>query len=284
MKVLVVGRSGQLGRALAEARPAGIDLAVLGREEADLARPDTLADAVARHAPALVVNAGAYTAVDRAEAEPRAAWAVNATGTGALARAAARAGAPFVHVSTDYVYDGSGEAPWTEADAPGPLGAYGASKLAGEYLAAAQNAAHVVLRTSWVFSSEGPGFVQSMLRLGAERDTLSVVADQVGRPTSARQLAAAIWQIGPRLVAGRGAPGTYNFSGGGPFVSRLEFAAEIFARAGMKAPALTPARTEDFPSPARRPLNSRLDLSALANAWGIEPADWRDELSAALSA
>ncbi len=279
----MIGRTGQVGVALAATVPAGVTLIQPGRDGADLAQPGSLAAAVEAAAPDIVINAGAYTAVDRAEADAAAAWALNATGAGALATAAAARGVPVIHISTDYVLAGTGEMPQGE-DAPvGPTSVYGASKLAGEYLVAACNPDHVILRTSWVYAPHGANFVRTMLRLGAERDRLTIVADQWGRPTSADEIAGAIWTIAARLRDGGGEAGIYNLSGGGPFTTWHGFAAEIFARAGGASPELVGIPTADYPTPARRPLNSRLDLGRIAGVWGIAARDWRESLGGVLA-
>ena len=205
---------------------------------------------------------------------------VNAEAPGAMARAAARKGVPFLHISTDYVFDGSGEAPWKPDDPTGPLGAYGRSKLAGEIGVRAADGKHAILRTSWVFSSHGANFVRTMLRLGRERDALRVVDDQTGGPTAAGDIAVALLTMARALQDG--APGgTYHFAGS-PDVTWAGFAREIFARAGLEV-AVTGIPSSDYPTPARRPANSRLDCATLEADFGIPRPDWRESLGGILA-
>lgn len=227
--ILVFGQTGQVARELAARVPEAL---FLGRDAADLSDPDACAAALRAAAPSAVINAAAYTAVDRAEAEEDLATRINGAAPGAMAVAAAELGVPFVHISTDYVFDGAGTAPFAP-DAPvGPLGAYGRSKLAGEEAVRAVGGVHAILRTSWVVSAHGGNFVKTMLRLGAERDSLSIVADQVGGPTAAGDIAAACLKIAARLAADPGKSGTYHFAGA-PDVSWADFAREIFGQAGL---------------------------------------------------
>lgn len=287
MRILVIGRGGQLARALAAASSPH-ELIFLGREQADLTRPDQAARAVAALSPDLVVNAAAYTAVDRAEQEPALAHAVNAEGVAALARAAAEAGCALAHVSTDYVFDGARAGAWRPDDPTGPLCVYGASKLEGERRALAANPRTLVLRTSWVFSPWGRNFVRTMLGLAA-RESLRVVDDQIGRPTSALDLAEAILAIAPRLTAPAGAPvwGVQHYAGSGAPVSWAGFAERIFARAaalGMiaRAPRIERIGADEYPTPARRPANSTLDCTGFAQVFGAPPAPWEEGLERVL--
>jgi dTDP-4-dehydrorhamnose reductase len=289
-RVLVAGREGQLARALATTfAGAGWTVAALGRPALDLAGPvGAVAGAVRAEAPDLVVNAAAYTAVDRAEAEPAAAMAVNRDGAAALAGAAAAVGAPVLHVSTDYVFDGAKGEPYTEDDAPAPTGAYGRSKLEGEAAVLAANPRSAVLRTSWVCSATGHNFLRTMLRLAAEgREEVSVVDDQRGAPTFAADLAAAMLAVAPRLVAspaGDAAFGVFHLSGA-PDTTWHGFAAAIFAGAaarGHRAPALRAIPTAAYPTPARRPADSRLDCSRIAAVHGVHRPDWRPALGRCL--
>ncbi|MBW7921132.1 MAG: dTDP-4-dehydrorhamnose reductase [Rubellimicrobium sp.] len=275
MTVVVIGRTGQLARALARLAP---DARFLGREALDLADPAAAVAALAPHlaGAGAVINAAAYTAVDRAEAEEPLAFTVNAATPGALAGAAAGAGVPFVHVSTDYVFDGSGNRPWQPADAPAPLNAYGRSKLAGEQAVAAAGGVHAVLRTSWVFSGEGQNFVTTMLRLGATQTRLRVVADQTGGPTPASALAGACLTIARALARDPALSGVYHYAGA-PDTSWAGFARAILAAAGLAA-QVEDIPTADYPTPARRPLNSRLDCSATETAFGLARPDWRAAL------
>lgn len=281
MKLLVIGRSGQLARALAELAPG---LPCLGRPDIDLANPRAAEAAVLARAPDLVINAAAYTDVERAEDEPWAALAVNRDGTAALARATACLGAALIHVSTDYVFDGSKPVAWTESDPTGPLNAYGASKLAGEQAAVAANPRTLVLRTSWLYSPWGRNFVTTMLGL-AGRERLSVVADQRGTPTSALGLGRAILAIAPRLAAApAGAPGwgIRHYAGRG-VTSWAGFAGEIFARAAgglvSRTPEIMPIPSSAYPGRARRPRNSALDCGAFERDFGLAPEDWRTALA-----
>ncbi len=225
----------------------------------------------------MVINAAAWTAVDRAETEEAAALVVNAEAPGAMARECAARGIVFLHVSTDYVFDGSGARAWAPGDATGPLGAYGRTKLAGEQAVRAAGGVHGILRTSWVFSADGANFVKTMLRLGASRQALNVVGDQIGGPTPAANIAAALLRMAEVLGARPEAAGTYHLSGA-PDVSWADFAREIFAQAGL-AVAVTDIPTSAYPTPATRPGNSRLDCTTLAEVFGIARPDWRAGLA-----
>lgn len=274
MRLLVFGRTGQVATELARRLPAGVTARFLGREEADLADPAACAariGALAGDCDA-VINAAAWTAVDRAEAEEAAATVVNGDAPAAMARACAARGLPFLHVSTDYVFDGSGDRPFRPEDTTGPLGAYGRSKLAGETGVRDSGARHLILRTSWVVSAHGANFVKTMLRLGREREALSVVSDQIGGPTPAAAIADALLTAAGALV--QGAPGGTHHFAGAPDTSWADFAREIMARAGL-ACAITDIPTSAYPTPARRPANSRLDCSALERDFGIRRPDWR---------
>ena len=270
MALLVFGRSGQVARALADLAP---DAVFLGREEADLSDPEACAAAIRRLAPEAVINAAAHTAVDQAESEETLALRINGESPGRMAESCAALGIPFVTISTDYVFDGAGEAPFRPDHPTAPLNAYGRSKAAGEAAVMAAGGPCVVLRTSWVFSAEGRNFLTTMLRLSQTRDRLGIVADQVGGPTTADAIAAACLRIVAALKADPGTRGIYHFTGA-PDVSWAEFAEAIFAAAGrsVTVDALT---TEDYPTPARRPRNSRLDCSATERAFGIGRPDWR---------
>lgn len=270
MKLLVIGRTGQVARELARALPPGLEARFLGREELDLGRPSDAAAAVA--AVDAVINAAAWTAVDRAEAEEAAAQVVNAEAPAAMAEAAARRGVPFLHISTDYVFDGAGSRPFRPDDPTGPLGAYGRSKLAGEQAVRAAGGPHLILRTSWVVSAHGANFVKTMLRLGRERPVLRVVADQVGGPTPAAAIAAALLTAARAMVAG--APGGTHHFAGSPDTSWADFARAIMAGASLPA-QVEDIATADYPTPARRPANSRLDCSAFTAAFGVPRPDWR---------
>lgn len=275
MKLLVFGRSGQVATELARRLPAGVAADFLGRDRADLSDPSACASAIAALPADAVINAAAWTAVDRAEAEEAAATVVNGDAPAAMARACAARGVPFLHISTDYVFDGGGTAPFAP-DAPvAPLGAYGRSKLAGERGVREAGGHHLILRTSWVVSAHGTNFVKTMLRLGRERAELRVVDDQVGGPTPAAAIADALVVAAGAMVAG--APGgTHHFSGA-PDATWADLAREVMAGAGLACRVVGIA-SADYPTPARRPLNSRLDCASLAAAFGIARPDWRKAL------
>ncbi|WP_026198378.1 dTDP-4-dehydrorhamnose reductase [Wenxinia marina] len=275
---LVFGVTGQVARALRRRVPDGI---FLSRAEVDLADPAACAAAVAHGAGAVdaVINAAAWTAVDAAEAEEDAARIVNAEAPGAMARAAAAAGLPFLHVSTDYVFDGTGNRPRQPDDAPAPLGAYGRTKLAGERAVAEAGGRSAVLRTSWVVSAEGANFVRTMLALSRTRERLTVVADQIGGPTPAGAIAAALLSMAGRLPEGQG---VWHLSGA-PDTSWAEFARAILAAAG-RTTEVADIPASDWPTPAPRPANSRLDCGTLARDFGIGRPDWRAALGPMVAA
>ena len=278
--VLVLGRTGQVARELAAADwPAGLEPVIAGRPEFDLLRPETLEALLERTAPAVVINAAAYTAVDRAEAEPGPVFAINRDGPARLAELCRRRGAALLHISTDYVFDGAKPAPYREDDAVNPLNVYGASKEAGEAAVRALCPRHVILRTSWVYGVHGQNFVKTMLRLAAEREELRVVADQHGAPTAAADIAAALVQIAQTVAGREEAPwGTCHYTGGGA-TSWHGLAEHIFAareRATGHRPRLTAIATADYPAPARRPANSRLDCSRIGRDFGIACRPWGD--------
>lgn len=281
MQILVFGTTGQVARELQRRAPAhGVSLRALGRAEADLTNPEACAAAIAGTGADAVINAAAHTAVDRAESEPDVARTINADAPGAMARAAAARGLPFVHVSTDYVFDGAPGRAWLETDPTGPLGVYGKTKLAGEAAVADAGGSFAVLRTSWVFSAHGGNFLKTMLRLGAEREELKVVEDQIGGPTPAGDIAGALLRIATAFGEGRGKDGIFHFSGA-PAVSWADFARAIFEiqrdlqGEGVRTPAVHGIPSSGYPTPARRPLNSVLDCTAIAQAYGIPQPDWR---------
>lgn len=272
-RFLVFGRSGQVARELATLLP---DADFMGREQIDLAQTDRIAAVIEELRPAAIINAAAYTAVDKAETEQDQARLLNSDAPAQMARTAARLDIPFLHISTDYVFDGSGDQPWQEGDATGPLGIYGKTKLAGEREIAAQDGRWAVMRTSWVFSRHGNNFVKKMLRLGRERDALNIVADQVGGPTAAADIARTLVAMANNMVAGGEVRGLYHYSGA-PAVSWADFAREIFAQAQIDCEVRDIA-TADYPTPARRPGNSRLDCSRLQKDLGVRQPDWREGL------
>jgi dTDP-4-dehydrorhamnose reductase len=281
MKLLVLGAGGQVGHELCRlAWPAGSELAAFDRSAVDITQREVVSAAVARERPAIVINAAAYTAVDRAEREPDIAWAGNCTGPANLAAACRDAAIPLIHLSTDYVFDGSKKGAYREDDPVRPLGVYGESKEAGERAVREALARHVILRTAWVYSAHGHNFIKTMLRLGAERPVLRVVADQIGSPTSAADIAAAIGAIVQRLEAGNSSWGTYHFAGGGT-ATWHGFAEAIFELASPwrgPPPLVEAITTADYPTPARRPANSVLDCRRIGEAFGIVPRPWREAL------
>lgn len=277
MKILVFGATGQVATELRRQAPGAT---FLSRAEADLADPAACAAAIAATDADVVINAAAHTAVDRAETEEDLATVINGAAPTAMAQAAAARGIPFLHVSTDYVFPGDGTAAWTPSDATGPLGAYGRSKLAGEQGIVAVGGTYAILRTSWVFSAHGGNFVKTMRRLGETRPALNVVADQIGGPTAAADIAAALLAMAGQLHRGAGRPGIYHFSGA-PDVSWAGFARAIFAMGGQDV-TVTDIPSSAYPTPAVRPLNSRMDGSALTDAFGIARPDWRTGLALVL--
>ncbi|NPD13876.1 dTDP-4-dehydrorhamnose reductase [Xinfangfangia sp. D13-10-4-6] len=276
MKVLVFGKTGQVATELARRMPADFQPVFLGRDYADLSDPASCAAAILDGRTELVINAAAWTAVDKAETEEAAAKVVNADAPAAMAGACAKAGIPFLHISTDYVFSGAGDQPFRPGDATGPLGAYGRTKLQGEEAVRASGARHLILRTSWVFSSHGANFVKTMLRLGRERDSLNVVADQHGGPTPAAAIADALITAARAMAAGAEG-GTHHFAGA-PDTTWADFAREIMAQAGLSC-QINGIPTSAYPTPAARPLNSRLDCSALQAAFSVPRPDWRAGLS-----
>ena len=271
--LLVLGATGQVARELARLAP---DARFLDRAAADLTDPEACRSAVLNSGASRIINAAAYTAVDKAESEPELAHAINATAPGVIAEAVRKIGASFVHISTDYVFDGSGDAAWKPDDPPAPLGTYGTTKLAGEEAVTAAGGRHAILRTSWVFSAHGQNFVKTMLRLSETRDALNVVNDQIGGPTSAASIARAVLTISEQLRDGTAPSGIYHFSGA-PDTSWAGFARAIFEASG-KSVAVTGIPSTDYPTPAPRPLNSRLDCAATERTFGIPRSDWRSDL------
>jgi dTDP-4-dehydrorhamnose reductase len=288
MRILIAGRIGQVACALLRAwEGEGHEITALEPPELDLTSRDSLKAAVAAARPELVVNAAAYTAVDKAEDDVALAYAVNRDGAGWLAAEAAAVGAPFVHFSTDYVFPGNGGAPYAETAATGPTGVYGQSKLEGEQAVLAANPRSTILRTAWVCSPDGNNFVKTMLRLASTRDEVGVVADQHGAPTFAADLAAAVRAMAPALVAApAGDPrfGVFHLSGM-PHTTWHGFAEAIFAGAaarGHKVPVLKAIATSDYPTRATRPADGRLDCRRIEQVHGIAAADWRDSLDKVL--
>lgn len=276
--ILVTGGSGQVGGALARLAGPGVEIVAPGRDALDLTDPKALTAMVDTRAWGAVVNCAAYTAVDKAESDVVSAWSVNTLAPAALAAATAAAGIPILHISTDYVFSGIKPDFYTEDDPVAPLGVYGASKLGGELAVRSANPRHLILRTAWVVSATGSNFVKTMLRLGAERPQLRVVADQKGCPTSADDIARTILAILPRM--GNGPYGTYHFVNSGE-ASWHELAEAVFARAaihGRGPPSVEPIATSDYPTPAARPANSRLATAKIVRDFGISPRAWREAI------
>ncbi|MBB4382481.1 dTDP-4-dehydrorhamnose reductase [Bradyrhizobium sp. SBR1B] len=285
--ILIAGRNGQLGSCLRElAALRGLSAVALGREELDLEVRDGIDRTVASIAPSMIINAAAYTAVDGAEAEVGKAFSINRDGAAALADVAWQRNIPFVHLSTDYVFDGAKREAYDEADVPAPLNTYGASKLAGEAAVLAAHPLATVVRSSWIYSATGSNFVRTMLQLAETRPIVRVVCDQHGSPTSAAELAAALLKIAERSITDdrRIAAGIFHVSGQGT-TSWHGFAEAIFdglSRRGVRPPALEAITTEQYPCAARRPLNSRLDSSKVERVFGIRLPAWRHSLETCL--
>ena len=287
--LVVFGAAGQLGRALAEAGPPpGWRLVQFDRDGADITDRHEVERALAGMEAGVVVNAAAFTAVDRAEAEPDAAFAINRDGAGIVATVAAASGLSLIQLSTDYVFDGRKAAPYGEGDPTNPLSVYGASKLAGEDAVRAATERHLILRTAWVFSPFGSNFVRTMVHLARERPLLQVIDDQTGCPTPAEALAAAVVTVAPRLLAARAGDagfGTFHFCGDEP-VTWHGFAAAILGRLGRDGctlPVLAPITTAEYPAAARRPAYSVLSSAKLAAVHGVMPPDWRPALERCLT-
>ncbi len=277
MKILVTGRHGQLAQSLAER--GGGDVLLMGRPEIDLAIPGSARSAILTARPSLIVNAAAFTAVDLAETEEAAAHRINADGAGEVAAAARELRVPIIHISTDYVFDGRATAPYAEETAPAPINVYGRTKLAGEEAVRAANPDHIILRTSWLISPFGKNFVRTMVDLGRQRDTLSVVADQYGNATSALDLADAILAIAGRWATGdrTGLGETYHLAGSG-IASWFDLAVAVQQEAKTGA-TVTPITTADWPTPAARPAYSALDTARFARDFGHTMPDWRQSLA-----
>ena len=287
MRVLVTGATGQVGHELVRLAPEGVEVFGFGSGELDITDAANVSAVFERVRPELVINAAAYTAVDRAENEPERAYAVNRDGVLQLGRAAQRAAIPVLHISTDYVFAGDARQPYGEQDATGPSGVYGASKLAGEQALAEVCEGHLILRTSWVFGAHGNNFVKTMLRLGREREELGVVADQQGGPTSAAGIARTLWLIAQRYREQGALPwGVYHYSGA-PACSWHAFACEIFTQAVAlgslaRAPQVHAIGTDQYPTPARRPAWSVLSCDKIGSVFAVAQDDWRAELNKVL--
>ena len=281
LKILISGKTGQVAIELQKHLTGLGELIVLGRDQLALSQPENIRARVRAHKPDLIINAAAHTAVDQAENEPGLAFAINATSPGVLAEEAAALGIPLIHYSTDYVFDGSKPAPYTEDDAPNPLGVYGKSKLAGEQAIAATGARHLTLRTSWVYSTHGKNFLLTMQRLLQERPELRVVADQIGAPTWAGTIARSTRALIERWQAGEaGAWGTYHLTAQGEtsWFGFTQAIAEHLSAQGKSCATLEPIPASAYPTPAARPQNSRLDCSRLAREWNVTQPDWQTAL------
>ena len=279
MNVLVFGSTGQVAWEIK--RRGGERVTTLSRKQANLENPDACAATIKNSAPGAVINAAAFTAVDAAEAQADTAQLVNGKAPGAMAKACAGLDIPFVHLSTDYVFSGEGERSWQAHDTPAPVNTYGKTKLAGERGVVAAGGRHVVLRTSWVFAAHGQNFVASMLRLSQDRERLGVVSDQVGGPTPAADIADACLSIAAGLAEDGGKAGIYHLSGA-PDVSWMDFAQEIFRQKRRKI-KLNAIPTSAYPTPAARPLNSRLDCESTRKVFSIDRPDWKKGLKTVLS-
>jgi len=286
MKLLVIGASGQVALALAQVSRPGLAVVTAGRPELNLEAPATLYDAIHHHLPDVVASVGAYTAVDQAESEPEKAHRVNALGPERIARICAGRDVPLIHVSTDYVFSGEKTTPYVETDPVGPQSVYGRSKLEGEQRVAATHRRHAILRTAWVFSHEGKNFLRTMLRLAKARPSLGVVDDQIGCPTYAPDLAEAIVKVAARLGAEDRSDlyGVFHAAGSGE-ASWKDFAVAIFQGSSKRRGPVAEVKaitTAEYPTPAHRPANSRLDCSKLANVYGVRLRPWPEATEACL--
>lgn len=286
MKILITGQHGQVSRELQQRLQGLGELIVLGRDQLDLADAEQIRQHVRAQRPGLVINAAAHTAVDLAESEPDAAFAINAIAPGVLAEEAKALGIPLIHYSTDYVFDGSKPAPYTEADTPNPLGVYGQSKLAGEQAIAAVGGEYLILRTSWVYSSHGKNFLLTMQRLLQEKPQMRIVADQIGAPTWAGSIADSTRALIERWQAGQpGDWGIYHLTAQGE-TSWFGFAQAIgehLKDQGKACAELEAIPSSAYPTPAKRPLNSRLDCSRLQQQWQVSQPQWQDALRECLA-
>lgn len=274
--ILVFGETGQVAHELQSFK----NIVSLNRSQADLCNPEQCAELIREHNPAAVINAAAYTAVDNAEKEEALATTINGEAPSQMAKVCAALAIPFVHISTDYVFDGSGNDAWVTHSKTNPQNAYGRSKEAGEMGVIASGAVYAIIRTSWVVSSRGENFIKTMLRLSETRNELSIVSDQIGAPTPARDIAGACYQVALNLIANPSKSGIYHFSGA-PNVSWYDFAREIFRQTGQDI-NLAPILSANYPTEAFRPLNSRLDCQDTLFQFGIKQPDWRKRLNTIL--
>lgn len=281
MRVLMFGKTGQLGHAVQNvaSQMQGIRIIALSRDDVDLIDPEACRAAIERYAGAVdvVINAAAHTDVDRAEEEPDLARVINTVAPTTMAQVCAKNGIPFVHISTEYVFNGEGETPWLPSDPPDPINVYGHTKRGGEVGVIAAGGTFAIVRTSWVFSSHGQNFLKTMLRLSETKTSVQVVSDQIGGPTPASALAQCVLNIAAAFVSGTGTSGVFHFAGT-PNTSWAEFAVEIFRQSGSGT-IVTPIAKADYPTHAARPLNSRLDCALIQSAFGITRPDWRIALA-----
>ncbi len=285
MKILVTGANGQVGFCLVnQLKNTDWDFLALTRQELDISDLKQVEKIIGDYQPDLIINAAAFTAVDKAESEIELAFEINACGPENLAKAANTIGAAIFHISTDYVFDGESEKAYLETDEPRPQGIYGKSKLEGELLVSNANPKHIILRTAWVFGEHGNNFVKTMIRLGRDRDQLGIVADQFGGPTYAGDIAKVLIELASQQELQKNIPwGTYHFSGE-PHVSWYEFAKSIFSEVEQqaiylkKSPVLNPITTKDYPTPAKRPANSRLNCNKIQKNFNVDMSDWKKAL------
>lgn len=289
VKVLVTGASGQVGKEILKLAPADLEVVGYSSSELDVTNTERVEQIINEQSPDLVINAAAFTAVDKAESEIEHAYAVNEFGVKNLAGACQLHSIPLFHISTDYVFDGDNQTSYKESDPVGPTGVYGASKLAGEQLLRDASVKHITLRTSWVFGAEGHNFVKTMIRLANERDQLAVVSDQYGCPTSARSIASVLWYFAQKFFVSGDLPwGTYHFCNS-PMTTWYDFAEEIIAQACShnliaQKPLVKRISTFEYPTPAKRPSNSALDCTLIESTLGITVPEWKVELSRVLTA
>jgi dTDP-4-dehydrorhamnose reductase len=285
--ILILGAGGQVGTELQRSFADAGEVIACDRKAADLSRPEELRTIIAQLLPAVILNAAAYTAVDRAESEPDLAMTINGRAPRVLAEEAAKLDTLLVHYTTDYVFDGSKKSPWVESDAPNPLNVYGQTKLAGEDAIREVGGKYLIFRTSWVYGPHGHNFLRTMLRLGRERDQLKIVDDQFGAPTSAIAIADATRAIVDKAVTTESAFGTYHLTCGGETTWR-RFAQEIFSqhhqRSGEKVPQVIPISSSEYPTPATRPANSVLSNKKLRSTFGVSLPNWQSALTAVMTA
>lgn len=283
-KFLITGAKGQVGYCLTTQLTGKAEILAVDRDELDITDRDAVFNIVKTFKPDVIINAAAHTAVDRAESEVELSEAINVKGPQYLAEVANEIGAVILHISTDYVFEGTGTGEYKEDDQTNPQGVYGRTKLEGEIAVQQANPRSIILRTAWVFGEHGHNFVKTMLRLAKDRDSLGIVGDQFGGPTYAGDIAKALIEMSNQILSGKeNAFGVYHFTGK-PYVSWYEFAKAIFAEAELqnileKSPLVNSIATSDYPTPAKRPANSRLDLTKIKQVFNIEPSDWRNALT-----